>query len=113
MTSLIEHTMKITILDDSRVEKCDTDCGLAWSSAEIINLASQQTRGRFGDKVKLEYLDLAKATANAETLEWSQAIKNKNLPLPLLIINGQARISGQFDIRQLLDAIEAEIEIGA
>jgi len=33
------------------------------------------------------------------------------LPLPLLIINGEPRIPGQFDIRLLLDAIDAEIEI--
>jgi hypothetical protein len=33
------------------------------------------------------------------------------LPLPLLIINGEPRISGQFDIRFLLYAIDTEIEI--
>jgi hypothetical protein len=36
---------------------------------------------------------------------------DKDLSLPLLIIDGQTRISGQFDIRQLIDAINAEVEI--
>ncbi len=113
MPSLIKHTIKITIVDDSKGEKCDADCAVDWSSPEAIALASQRIKDRFGDRVKLEYLDLAKATGSPDALEWSQAIKNKNLPLPLLIINGQPRISGPFDIRRLLDAIEAELEIGA
>ncbi len=113
MLSLIKHTIKITIVDDSRAEKCETGCGLDWSSPEAIALVSQGAKNRFGDKVRLEYLDLAKATSNPEALEWSQVIKNKNLPLPLLIIDGHPRISGPFDIRQLVDTIEAEMEIEA
>ncbi|MBA7696303.1 hypothetical protein ES703_104948 [subsurface metagenome] len=46
-------------------------------------------------------------------MEWKEVIKNKGLLLPLLLLNGKLRISGQFDIRQLLDTIEVEIEIGA
>jgi len=30
----------------------------------------------------------------------------------MLLINGQVRISGQFDIRQLLDTVEVEKELG-
>jgi hypothetical protein len=30
----------------------------------------------------------------------------------LLLINGRLRIAGQFDIRQVVDAVEAEMEIG-
>ncbi len=110
---MIKHTIQITIVDDSRTEKCEGECGLDWSSAEVIALASQRIKDRFGEKIELEYLDLAKATANRHTLELSQEIKGKNLSLPLLTINSQPRISGQFDVRQLLDAIEAEMEIGA
>ncbi len=108
---MIKHTIQITILDDRRGEKCDAECGIDWSSAEAIALASQRIKDRFSDKVNLEYLDLSQATANHDALKWSQAIKDKKLPLPLLLINGQLRISGQFDIRQLMDAIEAEIEL--
>ena len=110
---MIKHTIQITIVDDSRAEKCDAECGLDWSSAEVIALASQRIKDRFGEKIKIEYLDLSEATANRHTLELSQEIKGKNLLLPLLTINGQPRISGQFDVRQLLDAIEVEMEIEA
>jgi hypothetical protein len=30
----------------------------------------------------------------------------------LLVLNGHLRISGNFDIRQMLDVIETELEIG-
>jgi len=32
--------------------------------------------------------------------------------VPLLLVNGRLRIAGQFDVRQIVDAIEAEMEIG-
>ena len=108
---MVKHTIQITIVDDSKGEKCDAHCGVDWSSGEAIALANQRIKDRFGDKIQLEYLDLAKPVTNRHFLEINQEVRNKNLSLPLLLINGEPRISGQFDIRQLLDAIEAEVEI--
>ena len=108
---MIKHIIQITIVDDSKVEKCDAHCGVDWSSAEVIALASQRIKDRFGDKIQLEYLDLSKPIINHRALELSQQVKDKNLSLPLLVLNGQSRISGQFNIRQLVDAIEVEVEI--
>ncbi len=110
---MIKHAIQITIVDDSLGEKCDAACGLNWSSPEVLALASQRIKDRFGEEIQIKYLDLSKAIANDEALEWSQTIKDKDLSLPLLLINGQPRISGEFDIHQLLDAIEAELEIRA
>ena len=111
MPFLIKQAIQITIVDDSTGEKCHAHCGVDWSSVETITLASQRIKDRFGDNIQLEYLDLSKPVANRRTLELNQEIKSKNLSLPLLLINGEPRISGQFDIHQLLDAIDAEIEI--
>lgn len=111
--STAKDTIHITILDDTRKQECDASCGEDWSLPETIALANQRIKDRFGEKVTLEYLDLPGATANQRTLEWDRIIKNKNLSLPLLLVNGELRISGQFDIRQLLDVVDAEIEIGA
>ncbi|MFC1916735.1 hypothetical protein ACFLX1_01200 [Chloroflexota bacterium] len=110
---MIKNIIQITIVADSRGEQCDAHCGLDWSSVEVITLANQRTKDRFGDKIQLEYVDLSKPTANHRYLELSQEVRNRNLPLPLLFINSEPRISGQFDIRQLLDAIDAEMEIKA
>ena len=108
---MIKHTIQIIIVDDTKGEKCDAHCGVDWSSVEAIALANQRIKDRFGDKIQLEYLDLSKPVAKHHALELNQRFKNKNLSLPLLLINGEPRISGQFDIRLLLDAIDAEMEI--
>ena len=111
MMPLIKPTIQITIIDDSKGEKCDAHCGIDWSSPEAIALATKRIKDRFGNQIQLEYLDLSQSITNYHTLELSQQVKNKNLSLPLLVINGVPRISGQFDIRQLLDATDAELEI--
>ncbi len=109
---MAKHDIKITIVNDSRRQECGAECGTDWSSPEAMALANQRIKGRFGNGVQLAYLDMSKEVANHDALEWREVIKNKNLLLPLLLLNGQLRISGQFDIRQLLDTIEVEIEMG-
>ncbi|MBI4186976.1 MAG: hypothetical protein HY530_05650 [Chloroflexi bacterium] len=99
--------MRVVIVDNSRGEVCDAGCGADWSSAEVIALARQRVRDSFGEGVQLEYLDLAGQPHNAAELK--RIVGDR--ALPLLVIDGQARIAGQFDLRQLLDAISTEAEI--
>ena len=106
-----EHDIQITIINDSRWEECEAACGIDWSSPESITLAGQRIKDRFGKEMQLEYLDLASVKASDEIQKWNEDVRDKNLSLPLLVLNNQLRISGPFDIRQLLDTIEAEMEI--
>lgn len=106
-----KQTIRVTIIEDSSREECQAGCGVDWSSPEAIALAGQRIKDRFGDRIQLEYLDLSQAAASQDVSQWNEIIKIKNLSPPLLLINSQPRIAGQFDIRQLLDAIEAEMEI--
>ena len=106
-----EHNIQVVIINDKGAGKCDASCGVDWSSTEVTALADQQIKARFGDRVQLEYLDLSKPVSGHYVLEWQQRARNGKLPLPLLVINGELRISGQFDMRLLLDAIDADIEI--
>jgi len=109
---LSKYDIQVTIINDSRRQECEAECGIDWSSSEAVALASQRTKDRFGDKIQLAYLDLSKDVKNQDALEWNEVIKNKDLSLPLMLLNGQMRISGRFDIRQLLDTIEVELEMG-
>ena len=111
MLPSLERIMQITILDDSKGEKCAAGCGPDWSSAEAVALASQQIKDRFGEGIRLEYLDLSKPDSAPNALQLLKKIGGENLLLPVLAVDGVARISGQFDIRQLLDVIETEIQI--
>ena len=112
MGHLINQDIEVVIVDDTKVEKCDADCGVDWSSKEAITSAEQRIKDRFGDKVQLEYLDLSEPVIDESALELGQRLRRGSQALPLLVINGGLRISGQFDIRMLLDAVDAEIEIG-
>jgi len=111
MLPMVKLSIQITIIYDSEGETCDARCGIDWSSAEAIALINQRIKERFDDRVELGYVDLSKPSTNHRALKLNQAIKTENLPLPLLVIDGQVRISGQFDTHLLLDAIDAEIEI--
>ena len=112
MTLLSKHNIKIIIVDDSKIERCDAGCGVDWSSAEDVALAEKRIVERFGAGIRLIWLDLSGSVIEPDVLVWQQRVKDGNLPLPLLVINDEPRISGQFDIRMLLDAIDAEIEVG-
>ena len=107
-----ENKIQITIINDSSKEECEAGCGTDWSSPEAMALASQRIKDRFGEEIQIKYLDLSEDVSSPDALKWSEVISDKNLSLPLLLINGQIRISGKFDIRQLLEAVEVEIELG-
>lgn len=108
---MAEHTIRVTIVDDSKGEKCDVGCGVDWSSEEDMALAEQRIKDRFGGTVRLEYLDRSRPSDSDHASELISGIGDEGLSFPLLLVNGEARISGQFDIRRLLDVIEAETEL--
>lgn len=79
--------------------------------AESVILASQRVKDRFGDRITLEYLDLSVPICNRRSLELPRGIKNKELLLPLLLVNGEPRITGQLDIYLLQDAVSIKLEL--
>ena len=108
---MVERTIQVTIIDDSKGEKCDARCGVDWASEGALALAKRRIKDRFGDRIRLEYLDISESSASRRASELVPGIKSKDRPLPMLLVNGETRIPGQFDIRQLLDVIEVETEL--
>ncbi len=104
--------IKITILGDDSQGECDAGCGIDWASPESVPFAAERIKERFGEDIPLEYVNMAENKTRRLVQEWNENVKDKNLSLPLLLLNGQLRISGRFDIRQLLDVIEIEREVG-
>jgi hypothetical protein len=111
MRLLPDPAIQITILDDTHKDECEARCGIDWSLPESLSLVRRQGKERFGDKLVFEYRDLSKAADDSGALSWKKEIRDKNLLLPLLILNGQIRISGLFDFRQIFDAVEVELEL--
>ena len=101
--------ISVTIIYRSQGEKCKAACGLDWSSAETVSVMNQRVNERFGTSVKLTVVDLS--LKNSVSLRFNQYVQKKNLSLPLLLVNEEVRISGEFDARQLMDAIEVEKEL--
>ena len=108
---MTEAVVEINIIDDTSRSDCDINCGTDWSSQEAVALASQQIKSRFGMETRLEYIDLSRTTPDHQAAQWRQLISERSLPVPLLLIGGTLRIAGQFDTRQIIDAIEAEMEL--
>ena len=108
---MVKQGINIIVADDRKANKCEAGCGIDWSSPEVIALADRQIRDRFGGIGQLKYLDLSEPFAGKIALELRQKFGGEYQSLPVLVINGEMRIAGQFDIRMLLDAIDAEMEI--
>ena len=108
----MSREIEVVIINDPDRKDCDVSCGTDWSSGESLEMAKKQVKNRFGEGVCLKYYDLTGKDKDVTLVEWNEKIENENLSVPLLVLNGHLRISGNFDIRQMLDVIEAELEIG-
>jgi|PlaIllAssembly_1097288.scaffolds.fasta_scaffold2768084_2 hypothetical protein len=106
---LPETKLIVTIVDKANSQVCAGNCGGDWSLPEILETAQQRINQRFDKQVNLEYIDLL----NAEDSENIRNIREtvKDMPLPVLLADGRPRITGAFDMRQLLDVIETCLEV--
>ena len=102
----------VTVVDDAGSPKCEARCGLDLSSPETFKSTADVLQRAFGNRVKLEYatLDALQASPLADI---NARVKAGELSLPLLLINGKARVSGYFDLHLLQESIQAEIEMAA
>ena len=104
--------IQVTILDQSRTGRiCDAACGEDWFSPEVRKEALDRVHKRFGDKVSIEFLDLEEPQTRERSREIVDKVQSGELLLPLLMINGQVRIAGDFDLRMLVDMIDAQGEL--
>ena len=108
-----KHPLRVVIINDPlKSRDCEASCGTDWSSLQALELARQQIHERFEGDIRVTYLDISRDTTSDDVRKWMEEIKNKNLSVPLLIVNGNLRISGNFDMRQMMDVLEVESELG-
>jgi hypothetical protein len=106
---LSERKVKITIVDDTASPRtCTGNCGTDWSRAESTNAAREQISGRFGRLAELEYVDLHRVGNKAATAKLRATVTG--MPFPVLLADGRPRIAGEFDLRQIMDVIEVDLE---
>jgi disulfide oxidoreductase YuzD len=103
--------MQVTILDDSRSEKCEGRCGLDLSSPGRMKSIAELLKKLYGESVQLAYHNLSDSSVEDSHPTIAEEARLDELTLPLLLINGKPRISGYFDFRLMQDVIQAEMEI--
>ena len=104
-----DRKVRITIVDDSASPRtCAGNCGIDWSSSESTNAAREQISERFGGLAELQYVDLHRAGDQPAAAKLRATVTG--MPLPVLLADGRPRIAGEFDLRQILDVIEADLE---
>ena len=101
--------VQVTVAFNSQKTVCEGQCGIDWSSAEMVGMVKKRLAERFGNTVKLALVDLSAINRRSQALK--KRLAGDNLFPPVLLINNEVRIPGEFDIRQLMDAVEVEREI--
>lgn len=91
---------------------CAEGCGVDWLSEENQRLAQQLVSRNFGASVRLSFVNLSLPQERTRHREMVERVGKEGLVLPVLVINGEVRISGHFDFRMLRDMVEVAREVG-
>ena len=97
--------ISLTIFDDSNGEYCSS-CG------ESVELVIEHLREKYGDEVTIEHLDFAEPAICLRYQEIANRVKEGELMLPLVAIDGVLRLSGALGYRTVVEAIETQKEVG-
>lgn len=104
--------MEVLIFEHREAGKpCSEACGTDWLNEENQKLAQESISRRFGEEVNLRFYNLADPGVREQFPEILHKVENEGLYLPLLVINGEVKISGYFDLRMLLDMVEVAGEV--
>ena len=52
-------SIKVTVIDDTGAGKCEAHCGLEFSSPQVVEQVKELLINLYGEKIQLEYLDMA------------------------------------------------------
>jgi disulfide oxidoreductase YuzD len=65
----------------------------------------------YGPSVEIEYVDLTAPEAQAEFSELVAVVEGRNLPYPLVAINGRLRLAGSADYYQIMPYVEEALAL--
>ena len=66
-----------------------------------------------GSAVQLNYVDLADSESQVEYSDLLDLVKDKNLPYPLVAINGELRLAGSAHYFQVLPLVDELLSVPA
>ena len=65
---------------------------------------------RYGESVQVEYIDMSEPENQAEFSELLAVVEDRDLPYPLLAINGHLRAAGSAHYYRVLPYVEEALE---
>ncbi|MGQ9675136.1 MAG: hypothetical protein ACUVX1_05665 [Chloroflexota bacterium] len=71
-------------------------------------MVAQHLRKRYGDAVRVEYYDLGKDPDRGKFPDISKLIEEKDLPVPVVAIDGVPTMAGVVDFWAIVEAIDAK-----
>ncbi len=104
------QTLQVLVIVDSSSPKCQAQCGADWSNAASQNELTSAMKGRFGEQVLASFIDLV-GESTGELPAVRRLRDSGQLAPPLILIDGEPRIEGYFDIRMALDVVEVALEM--
>jgi len=67
---------------------------------------------RYGSAVQVEYVDMADPENQAQFPELVTVVEERDLPYPLIAINGHLRAAGSAHYYRILPLVEKALEVG-
>ncbi len=102
----------ITVFGNSAGEVClISGCGAQVASADMAGKLSEMLAGMFGSQVHVRHIDVADPDVRARAAAVVEGARRRNLPYPLVAINGQIVLAGKADpesVLRKLDEVLAE-----
>ncbi|MBI2859112.1 MAG: hypothetical protein HYX90_08545 [Chloroflexi bacterium] len=102
--------LKVEIVTGASAGACDAGCGVDWNLPQNLAAAKEEAHKRFGPRVRLSLCSISSPCQDGLPTSLQQQIEGGVVLLPVLLVKGEPRISGYFDMRMMLDVIEAALE---
>lgn len=101
-----DKPLQVTIFGNSNSEVClISGCGAEVTSAEMARELRETLGAMFGDRVQVYHFDLALPEHRVQFASVAAGARERNLPYPLVAINGQIVLAGRADLNGVLRKI--------
>lgn len=77
---------------------------------ETTRVTDYYLKMRYGDTVQLDYVDMSEPENQTEFSELLAVVEDRDLPYPLVAINGRLRAAGSADYYHVLRFVEEALE---
>ncbi|MBI4333701.1 MAG: hypothetical protein HY673_20755 [Chloroflexi bacterium] len=102
--------IEVTVLVDSAAPSCEGDCVMDWLKPENQAVARRELARKHGDGAAVDFVDIRASSPGAPRAGLVRQTLAGNPRFPALLLNGNPRIAGPFDLRMLLDMVETEMD---